>query len=84
MTTTIRFNTGRKYTSDGQLIVATLHDDRTVTFMDHSRGISGQFELGLPADLSESIVMDHYDNLHYQNGARSWNDGMSRGGCNSR
>lgn len=34
-TRTIEFNTGRKYTAEGQIIRATLHPDRVVTFFDH-------------------------------------------------
>ena len=84
MTRTIEFNTGRKYTAEGQVIVATLHDDGVVTFMDHSRGVDGQFSLdGEAKPFSAQTVMQFYD--RGANGTRrSWSDGMLRDGCNAR
>lgn len=61
MTTTIRFNTGRRYAAEGQLVVATLHDDGVVTFMDHSRGVDGEFRLGKHCSFNQTEVMHWYD-----------------------
>jgi hypothetical protein len=84
MTKTIEFNTGRRYTSYGQLITATLHDDGVVTFMDHSRMIDGEFALPLHCRLSQTEVMHWYDSGMYTSSKRSRNDGMLRGGCNTQ
>jgi hypothetical protein len=81
---TIEFNTGRLYTAEGQFIKATLHDDGVVTFMDHSRGVDGEFipTPGIPFD--QQLVMYWYDSGEARNSQRSWSDGMMRGGCNTR
>lgn len=79
---TIEFNTGRKYTADGQRIKATLHDDRVVTFFDHSRGISGEFDM-IGDVFTRDTVMAAYDGNAYRQSTRSWQDGMMKGGCNS-
>lgn len=84
MQRTIEFNTGRKYTAEGQFVKATLHDDGVVTFMDHSRGIDGEFKLGLHCSFNETEVMHWYDSGTARGTKRSWEDGMMRGGCNSR
>lgn len=84
MTETIQFNTGRKYTAEGQVIVATLHTDGVVTFMDHSRGIDGQFIMPLHCTLNQAEVMHHYDNMLATRSERSWRDGMMKEGCNTR
>ena len=81
---TITFNTGRKYTAEGQVIVATLHDDGIVTFFDHSRCIDGEFELTSGLPFNEHTVMRAYDNRWITSSRRSWQDGMLRGGCNTR
>ena len=80
---TIQFNTGRRYTAAGQIIKATLHDDGVVTFMDHSRGIDGEFKLPLHATFNQTEVMHWYDSGMARNSARSWEDGMLRNGCNT-
>ena len=80
---TIEFNTGRKYTAEGQVIKATLHDDRVVTFFDHSRLIDGEFKL-CGDRFDQQVVMDAYDNGIALGTQRSWLDGMQRGGCNTR
>lgn len=78
---TIHFNTGRAYTGAGQQITATLHDDGVVTFMDHSRGIDGEF---IPTDdLNQTEVMVAYDRCLYESTSRSRADGMQSGGCNA-
>lgn len=81
----ITFNTGRKYTAEGQLVKATLYDDGLVTFHDISRMITGEFELDLDIfSFDQAEVMARYDNHHYKTGTRSWQDGMMRGGRNAR
>jgi hypothetical protein len=80
---TITFNTGRKYTAEGQVITATLHDDGVVTFFDHSRMIDGEFKL-CGSRFDQSVVMRAYDNNIAKNTMRSWQDGMLRDGCNIR
>ena len=79
---TIHFNTGRLYTEAGQRITATLHDDNVVTFMDHSRGVDGEFKL-CGRRFDESIVMNAYDHNISKGTLRSRTDGMYRGGCNA-
>ena len=82
---TVSFNTGRKYTARGQVIIATLHDDGVITFMDHSRMISGEIRAS-EFHTAESIqrhTMRSYDNYGYQESRRSREDGMMRGGCNT-
>lgn len=84
---TITFNTGRKYTANGQQITATLHDDFVVTFFDHARKIDGQIDL-TPAMVSEETfhkghVLAAYDNGNYGSTVRSWSDGTHRNGCNA-
>jgi len=81
---TIEFNTGRKYTSEGQFIKATLHDDGIVTFFDHSRGVDGEFKLGLHCSFDKTEIMHWYDSGNAQGSSRAWADGMLRGGCNTR
>lgn len=81
---TISFNTGRKYTAEGQFIVATLHNDGVVTFMDHSRHIDGQFQLGQHCSFNQTEVMHWYDSGQAHGTTRSWRDGTLRGACNTR
>lgn len=90
MAKTIHFNTHRKYTEAGQRITATLHDDGMVTFWDHDRGIDGAFMLPttnddiVPMEFDARAVMTAYDHNVAQSCRRSWEDGMQRGGCNSK
>jgi hypothetical protein len=81
---TIVFNTGRKYAAEGQVIVATLHDDGVVTFFDHSRGVDGEYKLDMAFLFSAENVMKNYDSGNAKNTQRSWKDGMMRDGCNTR
>lgn len=81
---TISFNTGRKYTAEGQVIVATLHADGVVTFFDHSRGVDGQFELGTHWLFNPTTVLEWYDSGRAQGTRRSWADGMLKDGCNAK
>lgn len=98
-TRTIQFNTGRKYTAEGQVITATLYADGTVTFMDHSRMIDGEFKNGGTDLLASNShagddprfaaalraeVMAAYDGSNYQGSRRSSRDGMMTGGRNTR
>lgn len=98
-TRTIQFNTGRKYTAEGQVITATLYADGTVTFMDHSRMIDGEcknrmtellagdnYDHASPRFATElcAEVMDAYDGGNYQASRRSSRDGMMTGGRNTR
>lgn len=84
MTKTIHFNTGRKYTANGQRVTATLHDDGVVTFYDHDRSVDGEFQMPLHCRLTQTEVMHWYDSYQAPNTARSWQDGIARGGCNSK
>lgn len=87
---TIRFNTGRKYTAAGQRIVATYRPNNEavdegglVTFMDHDRMVDGEFEIQSDLLFTPEYIMRAYDNYRAPGGARSSQDGMQRGGCNT-
>jgi hypothetical protein len=85
MSTTIHFNTGRRYTANGQRITATLHDDGVVTFWDHDRSVHGEYTEVLPEFWDRTSVMNAYDARDgYKNTSRAWSDGMMRGGVNSK
>jgi hypothetical protein len=60
----IEFNTGRKYATNGQPIVAVRFGE-TVIFKDEARLIVGTFELSAGQPLSQSAVMRAYDNYGY-------------------
>lgn len=77
----LQFNTGRKYTSLGQRIVATLHEGGIVTFLDHDRHIDGEFKLC--GDFTKEAVMQAYDHNIAKSTQRSWQDAMLMGGCNT-
>lgn len=81
---TIHFNTGRSYTANGQRITATRHDDDVITFYDHSRGIDGEIILGQHCSFNQTEVMHWYDSGMYQSTMRSFTDGMSIGGVNTK
>lgn len=38
----VTFNTGRQYTTEGQIITAAVQEDGSILFNDHSRGIWGK------------------------------------------
>lgn len=68
-----KFNTGRQYTPEGQVIVAWIHSEGkdefgayvVVRFFDMSRNITG--ELNTPLHfVSNDYIMDLYDNGHYK------------------
>jgi hypothetical protein len=84
MAKTIHFNTNRKYTANGQRITATLHDDGVVTFFDHDRMVDGEFSLPSDVPFNRITIMNAYDRYEAPNTARSWQDGLMRGGCNSK
>lgn len=79
---TIRFNTSRSYTANGQRIVATLYDDGTVTFMDHDRMVCGEYREDDPSNFNQSSVLLRYDRVMYSNTLKAWEDGMTRNGVN--
>lgn len=89
MAKTIKFNTRRPYTADGQIIIATLHDDGVATFHDISRMITGEFAYGtayldhFDSREFEREVMHRYDHYEAPQTSRSWNDGMMSGACNT-
>ena len=64
---TITFNTGRGYSSEGQVVTARQDTDEqgrttAVLFHDHSRGIYGAIDNEYCADESlEDFVMGNYD-----------------------
>ena len=82
---TVTWNTGRKYTARGQIIVATLHADGAITFADHSRMIYGEIAASElhNADSVQRHTMRAYDSGAYSNSTRATADGMFRGGCNT-
>lgn len=63
----IKFNTGRQYTPEGQVIVAWVHsktedefgDSYVIRFFDVSRGITG--EISWSPDFNQVAVMRAYD-----------------------
>lgn len=79
---TIHFNTGRKYTSYGQRITATLHDDGVVTYNDHDRRVDGEFNL-CGDQFDRHTVQNAYDTGIGKGTHRSWKDAMMTGGCNA-
>lgn len=80
---TIHFNTGRRYTAQGQRITATIHADERVTFCDHDRHIVGELN-HIPAGFTQLHIMEAYDAGAWSNTTRAWEDGMMRGGCNAK
>jgi hypothetical protein len=87
MPKTIHFNTGRLYSSGGQKITATLHDDGVVTFFDHTRLVDKEFSMSRfphATDIDPAIVMAAYDAGEAKSSQRSFEDGMMTGGCNTR
>lgn len=83
---TIHFNTGRPYSSGGQKITATLHDDGVVTFFDHARLVDGEISFEDLRDFvfDQASVMRAYDAGRNKSTMRSFTDGMTIGGCNTR
>lgn len=79
----IKFNTGRLYTEKGQRIVATLHDDGVVTFLDHDRSVDGEFKLCGDA-FTQSNVMHAYDHNISKNTRRSYQDAFYEDSVNGK
>jgi hypothetical protein len=71
----IQFNTGRRYTAQGQRIVAVLHDDNVVTFRDHDRMIAGEYTSYFPEDFCAKEVLDIYDCNAYHMSSRALGPG---------
>lgn len=76
----LQFNTGRKYTAQGQRIVAVLHDDGVVSFNDHDRMIWGEYRPTMPEQFSKEQVLRFYDSGKYhmssrvQRGTHDWQE----------
>lgn len=77
----LQFNTGRKYTAQGQRIVAVLHEDGVVSFNDHARMIWGEYKSHHPNPIeafTREIVLMMYDAGKYhmssrvQRGTHDW------------
>ena len=71
------WNTGRLYTTKGQLIEAVLLKDGMIQFRDYSRGITGEFKIRRPEFIQtgkdlEIAVMYSYDNHEYDSGPVNW------------
>lgn len=68
----IKFNTGRQYTAEGQIITAWVHSEKrdefgvsyTVRFFDESRHVMG--EISNLIALDKTMVMVAYDAGNYQ------------------
>lgn len=56
----IEFNTGRKYTTEGQPITAVRIGSK-IWFRDDARFIVGSFEIEAGEDLTQRTVMKYYD-----------------------
>jgi hypothetical protein len=65
----IRFNTGRPYQEDGQIVYATWSEGHMVKFADVSRGVYGRFNPNTE-DMDEGElerkVMRYYDDGSYE------------------
>lgn len=87
---TIQFNTGRKYTAEGQIITATLYTDGIVTFYDSSRMIDGGYATNTTAlaeksdDTIAAQVLRAYDTGTYERSKRSFHDGLFTFSRNTR
>lgn len=71
-----KWNTGRVYTAQGQIIRAKILKDGSIVFADISRVIAGHIEttrerINTEGDL-EKFVMRHYDNNEYRADQESW------------
>ena len=74
---TIAFNTGNPYGQHGQIIVATLYDDETITFRDHTRMVDGQFfTTALPTAeaVMQAVTQGYVRGSEYASAERSWED----------
>ena len=72
----VRWNTGRQYTSGGQVITARVQADGSILFADYSRGVDGLIdkppvEIDSEAAL-KAVVMRAYDSHAYRSSQGSW------------
>jgi hypothetical protein len=71
-----RWNTGRKYTSAGQVIKARVMADGSILFADMSRGVDGVIAKPPVKIRSEAalkaVVMRAYDSNAYRSSEGSW------------
>ena len=71
-----QWNTGRKYTSDGQTIKARVQADGSIVFADFSRGVDGVIaKPPIEIDSEETLkalVMRAYDRNAYRSSEGSW------------
>ena len=75
----VTWNTGARYTSEGQVITAQLLED-CIIFLDHSRGINGTIKLPkyIPITDVERLkvhVMDRY--LHNDYNQDRWSESFN-------
>ena len=72
----VTWNTGRKYTAAGQIIVARVQADGSILFADTSRGVDGLIEKPSIKIDSEAmlkiVVMRAYDSHQYRSSQGSW------------
>lgn len=74
----ISWNTGRKYTNDGQIIHARRNSDGTIVFADLSRGIDGEIQGSAMTTATatetefKAFVLKHYDAGDYVTNQNSY------------
>ena len=73
----IKFNTGRLYTREGQVIRAIQVDDGTILFADDSRQIDGRLAAPKFSDVTtfeglRDYVMLRYDHNEYTRDQTTW------------
>lgn len=75
------FNTGRRYSEEGQVITVSLREDGSALFHDHSRGVAGRLSHPASAALSHTCtaqailrrdLMFEYDRNHYLDDSEGW------------
>jgi hypothetical protein len=70
------WNTGRKYTSAGQIIKARVQPDGSILFADFSRGVDGMIDKPSVKIDSEAalkaVVMAAYDHYRFRSSEGSW------------
>ena len=76
------WNTGRLYTTEGQVIRAETQPDGTILFWDRSRSVGGRIaqpnvQIFNERDLRD-YVMTAYDQNDYTTDSESWAFGMMR------
>lgn len=88
----VAWQTGRPFSVEGQIIVATLRSDGTMTFFDHTRQVDGECLTRIPegqaGNTGPMVLIRQIENAYfgaarlYRTTKRSWEDGMSNGGVN--